>query len=178
MNIFRSEKKVLLYSLISAIPVVALCILIFCMSAEKGSVSDKTSGTVVAFLPDWLIIKLSELFDSEIDFILAVSDKIIRKLAHFCEFGLLSVLCFIHFNFYARKKAVFLSAAFSILYAISDEIHQLFVEGRSAQVSDVLIDSSGAIIGSVVCFLIYYLIKRHSEKILKKNIEIISENNV
>jgi VanZ family protein len=36
---------------------------------------------------------------------------------------------------------------FCILYAISDEVHQLFVLGRGAQVVDVLIDSLGAFVG-------------------------------
>lgn len=34
-----------------------------------------------------------------------------------------------------------------ILYAISDEVHQLFVPGRGGQVRDVIIDSAGAIAG-------------------------------
>lgn len=44
-------------------------------------------------------------------------------------------------------KGIMLSLVFCILYAISDELHQLFVPGRGAQVKDVVIDSSGAVVG-------------------------------
>ncbi|MGV8147186.1 MAG: VanZ family protein [Alkaliphilus sp.] len=37
-----------------------------------------------------------------------------------------------------------------VLYAISDETHQIFVPGRSAQVSDILIDSVGAAVGILI----------------------------
>jgi VanZ family protein len=36
---------------------------------------------------------------------------------------------------------------FCVLYAVSDEVHQLFVPGRGAQVTDVLIDNAGAFVG-------------------------------
>jgi len=38
----------------------------------------------------------------------------------------------------------------SVLYACTDEIHQLFVPGRGAQMSDVLLDSAGAGLGIVL----------------------------
>lgn len=44
-------------------------------------------------------------------------------------------------------KGFLFSLVFCILYAISDEVHQVFVPGRGAQVTDVLIDSFGAFIG-------------------------------
>jgi VanZ family protein len=47
------------------------------------------------------------------------------------------------------------SLVFCVLYAISDEVHQLFVPGRGAQVTDVMIDSFGAFVGigvyGVIC---------------------------
>jgi len=47
---------------------------------------------------------------------------------------------------------------FCVLYAISDETHQIFVPGRSAQISDVLIDSVGAIVG-ILMYLVLARIK-------------------
>ncbi len=44
-------------------------------------------------------------------------------------------------------KAFVFSLIFCILYAITDEIHQLFVPGRGTEVTDVLIDGIGALIG-------------------------------
>lgn len=49
-------------------------------------------------------------------------------------------------------KAFTLALGICILYAISDEFHQLFVPGRGGQIRDVLIDSTGAIVGVAICF--------------------------
>ena len=48
----------------------------------------------------------------------------------------------------------------SILYAISDEIHQLFIPGRSCQITDICIDTLGILIG----FTIY----KYSIKFIKR----------
>ena len=51
-----------------------------------------------------------------------------------------------------------IAMALGICIIVSDEVHQLFVPGRGAQVKDVLIDSAGAIVG--IC--IYVLASRVS----------------
>ena len=70
-----------------------------------------------------------------------------------------------------KKRFIFLiSLAFSVLYASSDEIHQLFVAGRGASVRDVLIDTSGAFVGIILVLTALIIIssvkKRKSEKVL------------
>ena len=47
-------------------------------------------------------------------------------------------------------KGIAAAGIVCVLYAISDEIHQIFVPGRSGQFSDVLLDSAGAVIGAFV----------------------------
>jgi VanZ family protein len=42
---------------------------------------------------------------------------------------------------------------FSIVYAISDEFHQLFVVGRTCSLSDVLIDSIGILLAGLIYLL-------------------------
>ena len=44
--------------------------------------------------------------------------------------------------------------ALGTLYAASDEVHQLFIEGRTGQLSDVLLDSSGVLAGALLCWLL------------------------
>ena len=51
----------------------------------------------------------------------------------------------------AGQKAVLLS----VLYGISDEAHQWFIDGRSAQWLDVLIDGIGAVMGSAVYLSVF-----------------------
>ena len=51
---------------------------------------------------------------------------------------------------FADLKPYVIAWAFSVAYATSDEIHQLFVPGRACLASDVLIDASGALAGIAV----------------------------
>lgn len=44
----------------------------------------------------------------------------------------------------------------AVLYACSDEIHQLFIDGRAGQVADVLVDASGAAIGCLLMCLLMW----------------------
>ena len=73
----------------------------------------------------------------------------LRKLAHFTEYLVLSVLLYRalrggrRWNFRAAGLAFTLAG----LYAMSDELHQWFVPGRTAAASDCLIDMSGAVAG-------------------------------
>ena len=58
------------------------------------------------------------------------------------------------------KKTGILSFLFSIIYASSDEFHQTFVPGRDGNIVDVLIDSSGALVGILVSSIVYFLIMK------------------
>ena len=68
-------------------------------------------------------------------------DTILRKLAHLAEYAILgALLCRA-----LRRPGLAILAA--ILYAVSDEIHQTFVEGRVGAPLDVAIDAIGAAAG-------------------------------
>lgn len=65
------------------------------------------------------------------------------------------------------KYALAMSIFLSFLYACTDELHQIFVPGRSAQFRDVLIDTLGASFGAIITYLIIKLftkIKTRSHK--------------
>lgn len=70
-----------------------------------------------------------------------------RKGAHVLEYLVLSLLAFNSFRLtYPRERRSFLillSVTLSLLYAFSDETHQLFVPGREGKLSDVGIDLIG-----------------------------------
>ena len=78
---------------------------------------------------------------------------IIRKLAHISEYFVLVLLSINYFK-ECIKKPIGISIIFSILYACSDEFHQLFVSGRGASVTDVFIDCIGIVIGVVLYFIL------------------------
>lgn len=72
-------------------------------------------------------------------------DFILRKGAHITEFAVLFLFLLraIGSHNFSPKKALFWAFTLAILYAISDEFHQLFVSGRFGAPSDVAIDSLG-----------------------------------
>lgn len=72
-------------------------------------------------------------------------DFVLRKIAHVFEYAVLAVLLA---RVWPRRKYLFWEVlAVAVLYAASDEIHQLFVVGRSGSPRDILIDGTGAFLG-------------------------------
>ena len=77
-------------------------------------------------------------------------DLIGRKLVHMAEFGTLCLLWWRALRTAAPpNRALAAAAAIAVLYAISDEFHQSFVDGRSGSALDVLIDTAGVAIAAV-----------------------------
>lgn len=68
-------------------------------------------------------------------------DFVLRKGAHMTEYAILAVLLVRATGSYAW------ALAFTVEYAASDEVHQLFVRGRHGSPIDVGIDAVGALIG-------------------------------
>ncbi|MCH5190548.1 MAG: VanZ family protein [Oscillospiraceae bacterium] len=106
----------------------------------------------------------SEMSDSLIDRILALlgiefSSFIIRKTAHLLEFTGLAMLTFNAYYSTFRRAAAPVSFIITVLYAVSDEVHQIFVDGRACQLRDVLIDSGGALLGIIASLIILKIIK-------------------
>ncbi len=88
-------------------------------------------------------------------------NHIVRKGAHFTAYMFLGFLTSnaLSTGGVTRWKKVIISLLICVLYAVSDEIHQLYVPGRSGQPSDVLIDSLGAGTGIGIYILVGSLFK-------------------
>ena len=85
-------------------------------------------------------------------------------LAHGLEYCGLGALLFHAFLQTTGKSKPFACFAVAVLYAISDEIHQIFIPGRAFQISDMAVDATGAAAGIAVCVVLYIIIL----KIIKK----------
>ncbi len=87
-----------------------------------------------------------------------------RKFGHFAVFGTLGALSFLLLltwkNGLWRKYLAALG--FTLLYAISDEVHQLFVEGRAGRLIDVGIDFAGALILCTAILFVCFLVRRET----------------
>lgn len=126
-------------------------LLIFLMSSFDATESTNQSNFIVNIINNIFKIENIELLSF-----------IIRKLAHFTEYLILGFLTINMLNKNDISKKYLLSILICIIYATSDEIHQIFVPGRACQIRDVLIDSIGSITG-------VYLYKLINTKILKNN---------
>lgn len=84
-------------------------------------------------------------------------NRIIRKLAHLTEFTILGGVLYVVLRRYIEYGIVVKTIGMGIVIASLDEFIQLFSLGRSSQLSDVLIDTVGIIIGISVVKLTYYI---------------------
>ena len=119
---------------------------IFIMSSFNGVMSSNQSGSIAV-----LIYNLFDISDTEkVSFI-------VRKCAHVSEFFILGILVINLISKYNVKYSYLISFIVCVLYASSDEFHQLFVPGRSGQVTDIFIDMIGVVLGlSIYCLIKYF----------------------
>ena len=76
----------------------------------------------------------------------------LRKVAHATVYFILSILIMLCLKSFGieQKKAVLITISICFIYSMTDEFHQLFINGRTGQFSDCIIDTLGATIGSIL----------------------------
>ena len=140
--------------------IVIIFSIIFSFSNETGEKSSKRS--------DGLIIRVSQLIinrqltEKEKDKVVNMLVVPIRKTAHVIIYLLLgiSIISFYREFTDLDYKSVIICIVICLMLAIIDEIHQLFVAGRSGEIKDVIIDEIGSIIG----VLSYYKVSLKGRK--------------
>ena len=144
--------------------------LIFLLSAEGREDSGDRSGRITQWVIDRLYPDFDAYPEEERETIRENVHHAVRKIAHFSEFGLLGVLSTAWlFHVDSRRSAlkrwvkVGICAVFCLLYAVSDEVHQIF-SGRGPAVTDVLIDTWGALTGIGALLLILWLTRWRPQK--------------
>lgn len=126
--------------------------LIFYLSHQSANESSQLSGGVVAFV----LHILHTIIPQSIE--VSAFHTFIRKGAHFFAYFILGIL--IYRALWGRWKNFFMALFIAFLYAVSDEVHQLFIPGRSGEFRDVLIDSAGAATGILLYILLLRLLRR------------------
>lgn len=121
--------------------------LIFFLSHQPVTKSNKLSTGITEKL-----VEIAGKMDSDKSFNIKRLNHIIRKNAHFFAYLILGVLVLngLKSSSIVGFKSILLAIFICVLYAICDEVHQLFVPGRGGQVRDVFIDSTGAITGVII----------------------------
>ena len=122
---------------------------IFGLSSQVASTSSTLSGLTVRIVAEHTQPGFGKLPAVQQNSIIENYQHLVRKTAHVLGYMFLGMLCMAAFSSYALSLPRRTAAALSICigYAGTDEIHQLFVAGRSGQISDVGIDSCGALLG-------------------------------
>lgn len=150
-------KRFILFILI----ILMMCV-IFKFSSSNGEESTKQSmgliGKTIVFVAEIINPDITE----EEKIILYEKYHIpVRKLAHIGEYFVLCLLVCMFFGTYniSYTRVIMYSFILCFLYACSDEIHQLYVPGRSGNIKDVFVDS----IGISLVLVVYYFKKRGKE---------------
>lgn len=133
-------------------------ILIFLFSARPAELSSQDSSRMGHLVGKILVSDYEAWPKVQQDRYAEGIDHAVRKTAHFAEYAILGFLLTGAASLGNGWKS-FLQPGFTgALYAASDEFHQLFVPGRSGQVSDVMLDSAGVCFGVFLGMLFWRLV--------------------
>lgn len=154
-------KKIKIVRIILFILIVAWALLVFYLSSQTGGESSGLSRFI------------AELFTKD-EKLLETIEMYVRKFAHFSEYAFGGMLFLLLFNTYewTNKRKIITSISLGIWYAITDEVHQLMVNGRNGSIIDVYIDSLGVATGVFITLLIIKIVliilNRKSKKIINE----------
>ena len=142
-------KKILLW-----LSVICLSVTIFTFSSTPGKESANISIKITEKTVN-VAEKTVEIEEENKKDTFEAIHRAIRKGAHFLEFALLAALVFFLVRSYnlSVKWSMLIALGYCLLFAASDEIHQLFVAGRRGMVQDVLLDFCGSVVGVLICYL-------------------------
>ncbi len=131
------------------IPVIIWMVFIFYMSSRTGNESTEQSSIISTFLTN-VLEKVRQDGPQETERLNAVLETVIRKAAHMAEYAILFLLSYLAMVKISKSENriynKLTAALISLLYACTDEMHQLLVPGRSGKMTDVAIDMIGVIL--------------------------------
>ncbi len=176
----EKKKSPVALRIISVLLLIGWMGLIFYLSHQTADDSSNLSGGLIRKVASFIFPNLSS---ASLENLVSSLQFIVRKGAHFSLYGVLGVLSFtaiVTYTVIPLAVRCFISFLISALYSMSDEYHQTFVNGRSGELRDIIIDCAGALLGILIALSIYGLhnaIKnRRSGKMKKKQyIELTEE---
>ena len=142
---------------ITTFAAVAVMVMIFAFSAEDADRSNGRSGAVSQFVLSVIAPGYGQMTPDRQDVLFNDVQTVVRKCAHFLEYALLGLvlrLCLESWFGPHRRKLTLWAWVGGSLYSCTDELHQIMVSGRSGQAADVLIDSTGVLLGALIAGLI------------------------
>ena len=136
-----------------------ICIFLLCLNLIFIWGNSLLPGHISAALSNWLKNLLSPLLGQKPG---GSGGGLLRKIAHFTEFACLG-MC-LRWLFGMLQQSKYRQLLFPLLWAIAvacvDEMIQIFVPDRGPGIKDVLLDTSGAIIGIAILTIIHIQSKK------------------
>ena len=145
---------------------VIVMVMIFCFSMETADDSDKRSGVISDVIIRIFCPGYEQMDPAQQQAVYDNVQHVVRKLAHFTEYlmlGFMIRLCLESWFGHRMKKYRILALigfAAGTVYACTDEAHQLAIDGRSGQFTDVLVDGSGVLAGVILGTLLIRSLNR------------------
>lgn len=129
---------------------------IFFFSNDTANESNKKSDSIIIYFAERF--GSSNLSSKEKKEVIAKYVVMVRKTAHFLVYFILGLLIisFVKEIKIINSKTMAIALLICFGYACSDEFHQLFIRGRSGQLIDVMIDTSGAFLSIYLYQKIYF----------------------
>lgn len=144
----RQNKK-----LFHSILVIIWMLVIFNFSSQNGTKSTKTSDVVTSMVVNVTTsVTNKDIPREEVKKKVEDSTFLVRKTAHFTEYLILGILVLQLLSDYTKinKRMLIVSLIICYLYAVSDEVHQIFIPDRTAKVLDTFIDGAGSLVGITI----------------------------
>lgn len=175
MRIFLLPKKGMYFMKIWIIRVLLLALILWWMYTIYDFSGD--TGEQSQSLSDKITIKVVHIIEKNYDSLAPEEQKelfdhtsfYVRKIGHFGEFAILAILISFFVMTFEKLKANrkllwIIPGVICFLYALSDEIHQGFVDGRTPKVFDVGVDTVGGLFGALFIFVIYIVVNKKKNK--------------
>lgn len=131
--------------LLAIIISIAVMALIVCFSSQHSAESNDLSKGIAA--------RILALFQEALPNLTLIElNLILRKLAHFTLYFILGCSLTGVFSRQRRVPPVLAAILAGACFAASDELHQMFSAGRNANTWDVLLDTCGVAVGSILTY--------------------------
>ena len=128
-------------TIIRIILIILILLWMYIVFGFSGQNGEESSG---------ISFKISMIITKNNEEIAKIIEQYVRKVAHFSEYavgGILIFLLLLTFEKILPNIRNILSIIITIIYAITDEVHQLFVPGREGKIIDVYVDTLGIVTG-------------------------------
>jgi len=149
----RTSTWIIAGKVLFTLALIGCIVFIFSNSMAVAEVSSVSSGRVLSLMRSVLRRLGHPALAARL------TDHIVRKMAHFCEYMLEGFLLMLCTRVYSRHPFQHITVPMlgGVLTALTDETIQLFSPGRSSQVTDVWIDSAGVLAGILIALILMAL---------------------